>query len=96
VSDTTATDDTNRVVVSVTDHGRWKPRAVSPGSRGRGLQMIRALTESLDVTATGSGTRVTMISRAVQISQRRAANATKRLGDTGTLLLLAWWTPSDR
>jgi hypothetical protein len=96
VSDTTATDDINRVVVSVTDHGRWKPRAVSPGPRGRGLQMMRALTESLDVTATGAGTRVTMISRAVQISRRRAADATKRLGDAGTLLLLAWWMPSYR
>jgi anti-sigma regulatory factor (Ser/Thr protein kinase) len=96
VSDTTATDDTHRVVVSVTDQGRWKPRAVSPGSRGRGLQMMRALAESLDVTATGSGTRVTMISRAVQISRRRAAAATKWLGDAGTLLLLAWWMPSYR
>jgi anti-sigma regulatory factor (Ser/Thr protein kinase) len=96
VSDTTATDDTHRVVVSITDRGRWKPRAVSPGSRGRGLQMMRALTDSLDVTATGSGTRVKMISRAVQIGRRRAADATKRLGDAGTLLLLAWWMPGYR
>jgi hypothetical protein len=57
---------------------------------------MHALTESLDVTATGSGTRVKMISRAVQISRRRAAEATKRLGEAGTLLLLAWSTPSYR
>jgi anti-sigma regulatory factor (Ser/Thr protein kinase) len=95
-SDTTATDGAHRVVVSVTDRGRWKTRAVSPSSRGRGLQMMHALTESLDVTATGSGTRVKMISRAVQISRRRAAEATKRLGDAGTLLLLAWSMPSYR
>jgi anti-sigma regulatory factor (Ser/Thr protein kinase) len=90
VSDTTATDGAHRVLVSVSDRGQWKTRAVSPSFRGRGLQMMRALTESLDVTVTGSGTRVKMISRAVQISQRRAADATKRLGDPGTLLLLAW------
>lgn len=96
VSDTTTTDDTHRVVVSVTDHGWWKPRAVSPGSRGRGLQMMRALTHCLEVTATGSGTRVKMISRAVQVNRRRAADAAKRLGEAGTLLLLASWMPNYR
>jgi anti-sigma regulatory factor (Ser/Thr protein kinase) len=94
-SDTTATDGAHRVVVSVTDGGRWKTRAVSPSFGGRGLQMMRALTESLDVTATGSGTRVKMISRAVQISHG-AADAARRAGDAGTLLLLAWWMPGYR
>jgi hypothetical protein len=47
------------------------------------------LQEVLDVGATGSGTRVKMIRRDVQTSQRRAAAAAKRLGDAGTLLLPA-------
>jgi hypothetical protein len=46
------------------------------------------------VTATGSGTRVKMISRAVQVNRRRAADAAKRLGEAGTLLLLASWMPN--
>jgi anti-sigma regulatory factor (Ser/Thr protein kinase) len=96
VSDTTATDDTHRAIVTVTDRGQWKPRAVSPSSRGRGLQMMRALTEYLDVTATGSGTRVKMISRAVQITRCRAADVTKRLSDLGSLVLLIRWVPSYR
>jgi hypothetical protein len=56
--------------------------------------MMRALTHCLEVTATGSGTRVKMISRAVQVNRRRAADAAKRLGEAGTLLLLASWMPN--
>jgi serine/threonine-protein kinase RsbW len=93
VSDTTTTDDAHCAAVTVTDHGSWRPRPVSCGFRGRGLRMMRALTDSVEVTATESGTRVKMISRAVWISHRRAIDAAKRLGDAGALLLLAWWMP---
>lgn len=94
VAHTAATNDTHRAVVTVTDHGRWRPRAVSPGARGRGLQMMRALTDSLEVTATGAGTRVKMVSRAVRITGRRAFDAANRLGNAGALLLLARWVPA--
>ena len=93
VSDATNDDDngTHRLLVTVTDRGQWKLRSVSPGFRGRGLQMMRALTDSVEVTATQSGTRVAMISRAVQIRCLRTLAAVKRLGDTSTLLLLLTW-----
>jgi anti-sigma regulatory factor (Ser/Thr protein kinase) len=96
IRDATAADDTHRAVVTVTDRGRWKPPAVCSGTRGRGLRLMRALTDSLDVTAGGPGTRVKMISRAVRISGRRTAEAAKRLGDMASLLLLARWLPSYR
>jgi hypothetical protein len=71
-------------------------RGLCSGTRGRGLRLMRALTDSLDVTAGGPGTRVKMISRAVRISGRRTAEAAKRLGDMASLLLLARWLPSYR
>jgi anti-sigma regulatory factor (Ser/Thr protein kinase) len=93
VADRTAADASHRAVVTVTDHGRWRPRVVASGSRGRGLQLMRALTESVDVTVTGAGTRVKMISRAVRFSGSRARDAARRLGDVGAMLLLARWAP---
>jgi len=93
VADRTAADASHRAVVTVTDHGRWRPRVVGSGSRGRGLQLMRALTESVDVTVTGAGTRVKMISRAVRVSGTRAADTARRLGDVGAMLLFAWRTP---
>ncbi|MCW0216644.1 MAG: ATP-binding protein [Pseudonocardia sp.] len=47
------------VSVRVRDHGVWHPAPVDPGGRGRGLTMIRALADDLDVSATGAGTKVT-------------------------------------
>ncbi|MEU4340946.1 SpoIIE family protein phosphatase [Nocardia sp. NPDC023852] len=55
-----ATCDTDTVVIMVTDSGNWKPRASDPGYRGRGIEMMRALTEELDIDHSGPGTTVRM------------------------------------
>ncbi|MFI2476742.1 SpoIIE family protein phosphatase [Nocardia xishanensis] len=52
--------DTERVVIEVTDTGTWKPRSADPGHRGRGIDMMRALTEELEIDHNGQGTRVRM------------------------------------
>ncbi|MEV6320111.1 SpoIIE family protein phosphatase [Nocardia sp. NPDC051787] len=55
-----ATCDIDTVVIVVTDTGDWKPRASDPGYRGRGIDMMRALTEELDIDNSGPGTTVRM------------------------------------
>jgi serine/threonine-protein kinase RsbW len=45
------------VTARITDHGRWRPSAAS-SDRGRGLPMIRALAQHLDVAVTPRGTQV--------------------------------------
>ncbi|MFC9895693.1 SpoIIE family protein phosphatase [Nocardia sp. NPDC127579] len=56
----TAECDTERVSILVSDTGRWKPRSADPGNRGRGIDMMRALTEELELDHTAPGTRVRM------------------------------------
>ncbi|MFQ6325159.1 SpoIIE family protein phosphatase [Nocardia sp. CWNU-33] len=56
----TAECDTQTVVIVVTDTGTWKPRSADPGYRGRGIDMMRALTEELEIDHTGPGTTVRM------------------------------------
>jgi anti-sigma regulatory factor (Ser/Thr protein kinase)/PAS domain-containing protein len=56
----TAECDTQTVSIVVADTGTWKPRSADPGHRGRGIDMMRALTEQLDIDHTGPGTRVRM------------------------------------
>ncbi|ONM50201.1 SpoIIE family protein phosphatase [Nocardia donostiensis] len=51
---------TEAVVIQVTDHGRWKPRSADPGPRGRGIDMMNALTEQLEIEHSDQGTRVRM------------------------------------
>lgn len=60
-----APDGERRVRIEVTDSGRWRPIPANPGHRGRGLLMMRACTESLDIQPTPAGTRVSMLSRPV-------------------------------
>ncbi|MFR9750060.1 SpoIIE family protein phosphatase [Nocardia sp. 004] len=55
-----ATCDGDTVVIAVTDTGTWKPRSADPGYRGRGIDMMRALTEELDIDHSGPGTTVRM------------------------------------
>ncbi|MBF6301994.1 SpoIIE family protein phosphatase [Nocardia amamiensis] len=55
-----ATCDIDTVVIVVTDTGDWKPRASDRGYRGRGIDMMRALTEELDIDHSGPGTTVRM------------------------------------
>lgn len=50
----------DRVVIETTDTGTWRPRPADPGPRGRGIDMMRALTEELEIDHAGPGTRVRM------------------------------------
>lgn len=54
-------EQNGRVVVVVTDHGRWKPPRANPGFRGRGLVMIREFSDTLRVHPSAEGTAVTFI-----------------------------------
>jgi anti-sigma regulatory factor (Ser/Thr protein kinase) len=47
------------LAVRVVDHGRWRPAPARPGHRGRGLAMIRSLSEDMCVTSDAQGTVVT-------------------------------------
>jgi serine/threonine-protein kinase RsbW len=48
------------VLVTVRDHGRWRPPPPDPGFRGRGLGMIRALAHRSEIERTDHGTVVHM------------------------------------
>jgi serine/threonine-protein kinase RsbW len=52
------TDD--RVLVTVRDYGRWRPPPHDPGLRGRGLMMIRVLTQRVKIAQDREGTTVHM------------------------------------
>ena len=54
------------VEISVRDWGRWRPAPADPGTRGRGLAMMRALMHRVDLRRLDNGTEVTMRSVAVQ------------------------------
>lgn len=49
-----------QVTITVTDYGTWKPPPINPGSRGRGLPLIRGLTKTAVITPSEQGTTVTM------------------------------------
>jgi anti-anti-sigma factor len=51
-------DDDGGLTVAVTDTGDWRPAPADPGHRGRGLQIIRALTQDVDVIRGPDGTVV--------------------------------------
>lgn len=53
-------DAQGRCVLGVSDRGRWRPPDVDPDSRGRGLQMMRATMDGVELRTTGDGTTVTM------------------------------------
>ena len=44
--------------VRITDAGSWKTPAVRPGNSGRGLVLMRALSDALDLHCTPTGTTV--------------------------------------
>jgi hypothetical protein len=47
------------VVISVIDTGRWRPPPADPGTRGRGLSMITALSEHVEIHPSATtGTRM--------------------------------------
>jgi anti-sigma regulatory factor (Ser/Thr protein kinase) len=81
----TEDDGSTRVMATVTDHGRWRIPTSSPGYRGRGLGMMRALTDSVELTAGSMGTRVTMISRPVLSGAAARDPRTAMMDDMGVL-----------
>jgi PAS domain S-box-containing protein len=54
----------DEIRVRVADFGSWKTPDTEPGTRGKGLVLIRALTDEVDVDPTMEGTTVTMSFRA--------------------------------
>jgi anti-sigma regulatory factor (Ser/Thr protein kinase) len=55
-----AENDGARVHMRIVDTGSWKPAPADPGSRGRGLLLIRAVSDWLELDCTPSGTTVDM------------------------------------
>jgi anti-sigma regulatory factor (Ser/Thr protein kinase) len=53
-------NDGARVHVKIVDKGSWKPAPADPGVRGRGLLLIRAVSDWLEMDCTPSGTTVNM------------------------------------
>jgi PAS domain S-box-containing protein len=53
-------NDGAQVHLQVSDGGSWKPASVEPGVRGRGLLLIRAVSDWLEMDCTPSGTTVDM------------------------------------
>jgi anti-anti-sigma factor len=51
-------DDEGGLTVGVTDTGAWRPAPADPGHRGRGLQIIAALTHGVDLSHGPAGTVV--------------------------------------
>jgi PAS domain S-box-containing protein len=55
-----ATLDDRHIHVQVADSGSWKTPPADPGTRGRGLLLMRTLSEQVDVDGTAEGTTVEM------------------------------------
>jgi PAS domain S-box-containing protein len=53
-------NDGAHVHLKIIDKGKWKPAAADPGVRGRGLQLIRAVSNWLELDCTPKGTAVSM------------------------------------
>ncbi len=53
-------NDGARVDLKITDKGKWRPAAADPGTRGRGLLLIRAVSDWLELDCTPKGTTVAM------------------------------------
>ncbi|MCB1290406.1 ATP-binding protein [Mycolicibacterium sp.] len=51
----------NRLRLTVSDTGVWKPAPESPGHRGHGLPLINALVDSVELSTTAEGTTVSML-----------------------------------
>jgi len=52
--------DAPDIVITVEDHGTWRPPQSTGGEGGRGLQIIRAVMDDAEITSTGDGTRIRM------------------------------------
>jgi anti-sigma regulatory factor (Ser/Thr protein kinase) len=65
-----ATD--GEILARVTDTGSWKTPAANPGNSGRGLVLMRALSDSMEIDSSATGTTV-------DISFRRPAGPVDEL-----------------
>lgn len=50
--------DDGRIVVCISDHGEWRTPSTAPTTRGRGLPIIRAIGDGVEVRRSVSGTTV--------------------------------------
>ncbi|WP_040808079.1 SpoIIE family protein phosphatase [Nocardia concava] len=64
----TADCGVDTLTIEVSDTGLWRPLPADPGHRGRGIAMMRALTDHLDIDSSGPGTRVRMSVRLMAVS----------------------------
>jgi serine/threonine-protein kinase RsbW len=53
----------HHVLITISDHGRWRPPPPDPGYRGRGLAMMRTLTTELQLHRSPDGTTVQLRAR---------------------------------
>jgi PAS domain S-box-containing protein len=65
-------NDGARVHVRIVDKGSWKPAPAEPGVRGRGLLLIRAVSDWLEIECTPSGTTVNMSFRLPAVASSQA------------------------
>jgi anti-sigma regulatory factor (Ser/Thr protein kinase) len=65
-------NDGARVHVRIVDKGSWKPAPADPGVRGRGLLLIRAVSDWLEMECTPSGTTVNMSVRLPAVASSQA------------------------
>jgi anti-sigma regulatory factor (Ser/Thr protein kinase) len=63
-----------RIVVTVRDHGRWRPVPEDPGYRGRGLAMMRAVTDWVDIENGTAGTTVRLFGHPVRVLDTNGVN----------------------
>jgi anti-sigma regulatory factor (Ser/Thr protein kinase) len=57
-----------RVAVTIADHGSWRPPPAWHENRRRGLPLMRACTDAMDVRGSSSGTEVYLVSRPVPMT----------------------------
>jgi len=48
----------DEIPARITDSGSWKPPAVNPGNSGRGLVLMRVISDSMEMDTTPTGTTV--------------------------------------
>lgn len=73
----------SRIQVRVIDSGSWKAQPRHPGNRGRGLSLIRAVTDRLDLDHGGAGTTVEMSFRIPAARKDERSTATAARVDRG-------------
>nr|WP_198151295.1 ATP-binding protein [Kibdelosporangium sp. MJ126-NF4] len=64
-------DGYRRAVLTVVDHGQWRPPATGPTNRRQGLRIMRACTEELRIDHSAEGTTVVLRSRPVPAPLRQ-------------------------